>query len=140
MLTSRVVIVVTLLSALTNPAAAIGKCQVCIRQSFLLAAVSWILVLILFEFTQPKFAMCLLVVALALTSLWGGHIVAFLLRTRLPRDDYFVASRRAGFVLLGRGLAAAALILPNTRFSCSANLLRGLFTENAGQFFWSLKA
>jgi hypothetical protein len=59
---------------------------------------------------QGWFAHCMLVLASGLTLLWVAHAIAFLLRIRLPREDKLDRGRRSSFALLGRGVAAVALI------------------------------
>lgn len=88
----------------------LGECHICIRKALLAAATLWALVPIAASFEQGGAAIYLAVGASIMTLLWVGHIVAFLSRIRLPRSEQFDVSRRSSFVLLGRGLAAGAIV------------------------------
>jgi hypothetical protein len=88
----------------------LGHCHICIRKSFLGAAIAWIALLLAVGFGQDRTALYLTMLAVGLSFLWVGHIIAFLLRLRLPRQEHLDVGRRSSLALIGRGVAAVALI------------------------------
>lgn len=113
----------------------LGKCQRCIRQSFLASLAAWTVYALTASATLPQAVQILIAVTtIGLSALWLAHLTAFVLQSSWFSRDRQIdgAARRQALVLAARAIGVGVLAsVPAVLLPESAAAFCGQCTKNA---------